>query len=671
MSYELKYPHLFSPLKVGNLTFRNRIMSAPASLMHIGRDGHYTEGDVAFFEEKARGGVAVVTHGVMEIDEAHGTYKPYAVQLNDNPDIMPTLVFLARAITRHGAYASGQLLHAGIRSVGIMNIGAESHSGSLEVYGPSSMFIEPGEINTMGAEVKAMSETMILDIIDRFGRGAARLKEAGFNIVQVHAAHGWLFSQFLEPKLNKRQDRWGGSLENRARILIMTVERIRQVVGPGFPIEVRLNGQGGWYGEGSYTTEECVEVCKMLDGKCDIINVSSGLFETWSDLNHMFPSVFKPHGLNIQYAAAIKKEMKHTLVSVTGAMHQPAMMEEAIASGKVDLIHIGRGLLADTELPRKARLGLDEEITPCIRCNTCFSEDVRTRCHMCVVNPAIMAELGARSQKSLPTTPKKVLIAGGGPAGMKAAITLADRGHKVILAEKSGSLGGALRIAEFCDFKYDIWRLVKHLRHMVAKKDIEVHLNTEVTPEYVDKISPDVLFVALGAKPIVPPIPGIKGKNVMLAEAVFGHEDEVGKNVVVIGGGLVGREAAVYLSHKGHKCTVIEMRGEDAEKEFEKETGGYHWNALSEELNKCGVVVDLNTKCLSINEKGAACVNKHGEEVFYPADTVLCAVGYENRDPMINALRSTAPLVEVIGDAHRPAKVQQAMWTSYFQSLNI
>jgi 2,4-dienoyl-CoA reductase-like NADH-dependent reductase (Old Yellow Enzyme family)/thioredoxin reductase len=661
MSYQRKYPHLFSPYTLGNRIVRNRIIAAPSSIMCIEDIGKFTDDQLVFWELKAQGGAAIVTYGEAVVDTETGQTKDRSVLL-DNPHSLPHLAKLAKKIKRHGALANIELYHGG-KYAGFASIAGENKPKRV-AYGASAESMPEGDVLEMPDEI-------IMKIIESFGKAAAYVKRAGFDMVMIHGAHGWLFNQFLSQRTNHRTDRFGGSFENRARMYTMVLDSMRQNVGAGFPIEVRMNGSECLEEigeEGGLTLEDALHLAKLIEPKCDLINVSAGLHEDVRLFGRMIPSQFLEPGLNVPFAEAVKKEVKNVAVSCVGAINDPKMMEEIIATCRADFIEIGRGLLADPYLPRKAELGLDErEIAPCLCCNNCMDQSAFVNALMeCAVNPIIGHERDDQIRRGVPTAPKRVLIAGGGPAGMQLAITAAERGHNVVLCEKTAELGGAIRFAEHVSFKKGLDKFNEHLKYLVAKAKIDVRLNTPVSSQLVDSVRPDVLFVAIGSAPVVPYLPGIESENVLMAQDLYGNEALVGQNVVVLGGGLVGCETAAHLGRIGRSVTVVEMLDG-----FAGDSGVTHKAALKLELDKSSVKVMTATTGVAITGEGLLCRDKNGEEVLYPADAIVCAVGYASTDPLIEELRSCAPEVHVVGDADSPGKLKDALSMAYWMALDI
>ncbi len=643
------FPKLFSTMKLGPYILRNRIESAPMGV-HGTPEGYITPEGAAYYELRAKGGAAIVILGESMVDSkgtSHGRVTPL-----DDPGILHSLINTTDAIKRHGAVASIELLHAGIRSRTQRPDGA--------VYGPSA------GTSFYGKQIIEMREAEIEQVVNAFGDAAEMAKLGGVQMCMIHGGHGWLLSQWFSPLHNHRKDRFGGSIKNRARIALMIIEDIRRKCGPDFPIEIRLSGDE--FTEGGMKLEETVELAKILDGKVDLINVSAATFNDRAAGLRMFPSMFLPRGCNVYLAEAIKKAVK-TPVSTVGALNDPSQMEEILESGKADMVTLGRALLADPYLPEKARKGNEEDITPCTRCNYCISQNFTPYVKYprgvarCVVNPIIGREYESRFVQ--PSGGKKrVMVVGGGPGGMQAAITAADRGHEVILCEKGEMLGGTLVYAEREYFKEDIRKLIEVLVRRVHRRPIRLLMGTEVTPEVVREISPDVLIAAVGAEPIIPNIPEVKNRNVVVAASTY-DEDAIGRKVVVVGGGLVGCEEGLHLAHLGKEVTILEMLEKAA-----ADAPYLHWLGLMKELEK-SVTLMTRTRCTRVTEGGVYAVNGEGEERFYEADTILLAVGLKPRTEVVESLRDCAPDFYVIGDCHQPATVMEAIHMGYFSAMDV
>ena len=636
-------------MKLGPYMLKNRIEAAPMGT-HGTPQGYISPDGVAYYELRAKGGAAIVTIGESMIDSkgtSHGKVTPL-----DDPGILPSLISATDAIKRHGAVANIELLHAGIRS--------GTPKPTDPVYGPSA------GTSFYGKKIIEMGDEEIQHVVNAFGYAAEMAKIGGVQMCMIHGGHGWLLSQWFSKLHNHRTDEYGGSIKNRARIALMIIDDIREKCGPNFPIEIRLSGDE--FTEGGMSIEETVELAKVLDSKVDMLHLSAATFHDRTAGLRMFPSMFLPRGCNVFLAEAVKKAVK-TPVNTVGGLNDPAHMEEILASDKADMVTVGRALLADPYLPEKARKGQTADITPCLRCNYCISQNFTPYVKYpkgivrCVVNPVIGRELEHKfAQPS--TSKKKVLIVGGGPAGMQAAITAADRGHMVTLCEKNSRLGGTLLHAEREYFKEDLTKLTEVLIRRVQKRPIKVMLGKAVTPELISESSPDVLIAAVGAEPIIPSIPGVRGKNVIVTARDY-DEDKVGDKVVVIGGGLVGCEKGLHHAHQGKNVTILEMLEKAAP------TAPYlHWLALMKELEKT-VKLETGVKCTKITEEGVYAVNQKDEEQFYEADTVLLATGLKPRTELVESLRFSAPDFSVIGDCLEPATILEAIHMGYFTALDI
>ncbi len=638
-----KFPNLFSPLKVGNITLKNRIISAPMTFPILTADGCLTPEAIAFYELRAKGGAAVVTVSEL-IVQSTGRYYPVQV-LIDAPNAKDSLAMAARAIKRHCAIPSMELSHGGKHSL--------SNEKFPVKYGPSDEFIEGFQI------VREMPAEMIKEIIDAYGRAAAMCKAAGFEMLLIHAGHGWLLHQFLSPDSNKRRDEYGGNLKNRARFAFEVIDKVRSVTGPGFPLELRISAEE--YLENGFSFSEAIEFAKLVQDKIDLIQVSTGAHTGSFDKTH--PSAFMERGVNVHYAKEMKRHVKIP-VSTIGALNEPDMMEEIITSGKADAVVMARALLADPYLPKKSMMGRENEIVRCYRCYACMAERMTTGLRICSLNPVIGNEYETNFIKNT-TRPKKVLVAGGGPGGMQAATTAAERGHNVILCEKSNRLGGALNAVKGEPFKEDLYRFIHTKTILMENAGVEIRKNTEVTPELAEQLKPDVLIVAVGAEPIVPPLSGIDGDNVIIANDLPDKYDKVGKKVAVLGGGLVGCETALHLALNNKDVTVIEMLDKlciDANARYRP--------LLMAQVEKY-VTCMTGMRGMHVTDKGIICADRDGNETLFEADTVICAVGQKPLRGIAEGLKDCAPEVIEIGDCTKAADVTQAVFQGYWAGVDI
>ena len=615
--------------------------------------GYLTRENIAYYELKAAGGAAAVTIGDGIVHTKTGRAHTVQIPLDDEL-VLSSLADAAKAIKRHGAVPSMQLSHGG-KYGGLSSLGGSKVEDRIP-YGPSR------EMTQDGIEVFEMPEAIILEIVEAYGKAAALVKQAGFEMLMVHAAHGWLLSQFLSPAVNKRTDKYGGSLANRARLVLMALDSVREAVGPNFPIEFRMNGDD--FVEGGCTLEDGIELAKLVEAQVDLFQISAGNHEVLELFVRTHPSMFLEHGSNVYLAAAIKKAVK-VPVACVGGITDPAQMEEIIASGKADVVELARALLADPYLPKKASAGKTEEITPCLRCFDCFEEFIERKTLICAVNPIIGNEFENKFLVPPAKESKKVLIAGGGPGGMQAAITAVDRGHQVILCEKTSSLGGVLKHTEHVPFKDDLYKFSKQLEYTLRASKAVVMLNMEVTPEFVASQSPDVLIAAVGATPIIPEIPGIDSPKVVMANDIHNADVTIGDKVLILGGGLVGCEGAICLARSGKDVTIIEMLDDVA-----LDGNFLHRVAVMVELNK-GVNVVTCTKGKAITEEGLQCVNSDRIEKLYKADTIVCAVGQRSLTSVVDQFRNTAPEFYFIGDCVRPRRVKDAVSSGYHVAMGL
>jgi 2,4-dienoyl-CoA reductase-like NADH-dependent reductase (Old Yellow Enzyme family)/thioredoxin reductase len=632
----IKYPNLFSPIRLGDTVFRNRIFGAPTGAQDLSPDGFPVPDTCSYYERKAMGGAATVTVGECMVDSKRGMGGAHHFILDD-PMCLAPMSALANAISRHGAVASVELQHAGM-------FARSSHAKGAPLYGPVAC------INSYGLEVEEMPAEVIKETIECYGDAAVRAKQCGFGMVMIHGGHGWLLSQFISSKINTRRDEWGGSLENRMRFPLAVIENIRKKAGRSFPIEFRISGSE--CNPGGYDIDEGIQIAKMLDGKVDLIHVSAGNHEVPEAFVITHPTMFLPDGVNVKYAAEIKKHVK-TPVATVGALADPELMEEILASGKADVVEMARGLIADPDLPHKARTGRTDEINTCMRCLACFSNLINTGHFCCAINPVIGHETELRLE--IPAAEKKkVLIVGGGVGGMQAALTASQRGHKVILCEKTGRLGGVLRCEEKVPFKRKLEEYLDRQALMISRAPIDVRLNTEVTPSFARETGADVIIAAIGAVPIKPDLPGIDGENVTGAIDAYLNPEKTGKRVVVLGGGLVGVELGIFLSGLGRKVTIIEMLPE-----LNFGENFLHGKGLGYQIIENGIETALSAKAVEITKKGVL-AESPDKTVLYEADTVIYAVGQRPLWEEADALRFCAPEFHQIGDCLVPKHIQAA-----------
>lgn len=644
------YPNLCKPLKIGRLTLRNRMCSAPLGATDVDAQGTPGPRTLGFYEARAKGGAAIVTVSELVVHPETDGSQMLHLSLK-TPGQLGAFTYVADAIKRHGALASIELSHSG-QYAGTYMVDKKK-KGDLHQFGPSD------GVRPDGIPVKALTKEQIASIVAAYAEAAGLAKRAGFDMCMVHAGHGWLINQFLSPYFNHRTDEYGGSLENRVRFAREILTAVRAEVGPGFPIELRMSGSELF--DGGYDLDEGCRIAHALEDLVDIIHVSAGSYQFGFSITH--PSMFREHGCNVYLAEEIKKHVSVPVATI-GGLSDPDQMEEIIASGKADLVVMGRALLADPELPNKVMANEGDDIVRCMRCFVCMAERPVTQTRRCALNPRIGREL--EGLDIVPAARKrKVLVVGGGIAGMVAARTAALRGHDVTLCEANDTLGGILRTEAALPFKQDMYHLGVTYAHLCEKAGVDIRLNTPVDAAFADEFGADACIVAVGSEAMTLPVPVSDDAVVRSIDELYLEGAPVGEEVVIVGGGLTGCECALLMAGKGKKVHLVEMRDGLA-----IDANIRHRPILLAQIEEAGVDVALDACAQAVTADGVT-VAQDGAERLIAGDTVVCAIGQRSRTAAADALRDAAPFVRIIGDARRPSNITNAVYEGFHAALDI
>lgn len=627
---------LFTPYNIGKCEIPNRLVVSPMVVNMNADAGKASEQFIKYHEEKAKGGWGLIITEDYRVSEHAGGY-PYIGGLYDEAQI-PSHRKFTDTIHQYDSKVFCQIYHAGRQANRRVNGGAQ----------PVSCSPIPCPWNKEIPRELSIDE--IREIVDDFGKTAANVVKAGFDGVEIHAAHGYLIHQFLSVNSNKRIDEYGGSYENRTRFLREVMESVRKAVGPDFPVQVRISVVE--YAEGGRSMYETHEILKDIEAwGADSLHMTFSMYGTRSSVGSV-ASFYQSHGFNVHLAEEAKKFINIPVITV-GRIQEPRMAEEIIAAGKADFVAMGRASLTDPHYPNKVKAGDFNDIRECIGClQGCTASTYQGVPVHCLVNP----ELGHEyiTDYSQAPVPKKVFVAGGGVGGMEAARAAAMKGHDVSLYETSDKLGGSFTLAAYPPNKGGFITYPAWLNRQLRKLGVSIKLNTALTAEMVRQEKPDKVIIATGSEPIIPDVPGIGSAKVVLAEDVLSGRVDTGMDVLVVGGGMVGSETAAFLS-TFCKASVglVEMRpdiGLDME-------GGIR-DDLKDCLNKFFVKIMTRTTLVAVTD-GGALLEHEGATKEYPCDTVVLAVGTRARNLLEEGIKGICDVV-VIGDALEARKAINA-----------
>ncbi|MBN1380334.1 MAG: FAD-dependent oxidoreductase [Deltaproteobacteria bacterium] len=637
------YKMIFEPINIGKMQLKNRIVMPPMGTAYseAGMVGSRT---IDYYEARAKGGTGlIIVEGTAPGERCRGVHQ---LGLGDDKYI-PGWENLVKAVHKHDAKIAVQLHHAGF----------EIRDGNFVQVAPSAIS-SPGRMIGIGGRLPhELTVAEIEDIIQWFAEATRRARDAGVDGVEIHGAHQYIVASFLSSASNKREDKYGGNLENKTRFLIEITETMKAAVGADYPVWPRLNVME--YGiENGITIEETLQVVPMAvaAGSCAI---HASAYAAFSHVTKA-PLPDTPAFL-IPLAEEVKKVTNVPVITVGRLDHETG--EKALRESKADLVAIGRRLIADPELPNKVAKGKFEDINYCIGCMECIERlGRRGEGVICTINAATGHEGDRRIRPA--RKKKKVMVVGGGPAGMETARVAAIRGFNVTLLEKDKKLGGQLNIAALPPNKGDILPWLDYMIAQLKKAGVETHLGVEATPELIEEEKPDAVILALGGIPLKPAVPGIDGSNVVTAQDVLFGKAQAGQNIVIIGGGLVGCDTAHYLASKGKKIIIIEIL-----KRVAMDMGPMARRRLLDGLRAHQVAMLTEVTCEEITEEGVKIATADGESKMLPADTVILAAGYGKNDEMLKTLKEKVAEVFCVGDAAEPCGIMEAVRDGYLTAL--
>ncbi|MBU6134240.1 FAD-dependent oxidoreductase [Clostridium tertium] len=603
--------------KIGNLTLKNRIVMAPMGIDYVDEDFGFSERSIDYYVARAEGGTGLIMTGATLVTSEF--QKPNSMFLLDNEDKIDRIKKLADKIHSFGSKLCIQL------SLGAGNIGYVGKNNP------------PFSIKEIHKQVEA------------FGRAAALAKRAGVDAIEVHGYGGYLIDQFQTELWNSREDEYGGSFEGRMRISLEIIEAVKKSCGEDYPIIYKFSPTH--LIRGGREPEEGIKMAKFLENLgVSALHVDIGCHACWQNA---IPTIYQEPALHEKYIQAVKKEVSIPVIG-HGKMGYPEVAERIVSKGIADFVALGHYLLADPEWVNKVKENRSEDIVPCIGCNECMFSILSGEPVSCGVNPRCGREGEKLSEAEVK---KSVLVVGGGPGGLEAAIVSAKRGHKVTLWEKGEKLGGNLIPASVPKFKDDLKRLIRYYEIQMDKLGVNVVTEKNSTSNEILEENPDVVILGTGSTPLVPRLPGINGSNVHAAIDVLSNNTNLGENVIIAGGGFVGCETAVHLAEQGKKVTIIEMK----ERILAEPMPFNNLLALSSMVAENGINILTSTKLVEIKDNEVIVEKVDGATESVACDSVIIALGFRSQENIKAELEGKVKDIRVIGDALAPRKVKHAV----------